>query len=351
MEEAGETYYWNEFHLIADDGNCATLVHEVTERGVEWRMFTLIEAANPLTAAEAASKRLGDSVNITGVQMGVTCVDESRVCFIEGEAPEGVELGDVARYFNAESGNEMIVVSWTGDEVEVYRGFTFPASAVAGAFGITSVPTNALRQLSGDDESSSGRSNLMLGMVAIVVMVLAGVGWWSCNARPRNSAPPKLARAQLTIGQSGELNAARYRIIGHAAVEVGRVGKRILRHEYVLSDDANEVLLTQGSEPDAGEWQLLTPVQTPRELTASKLAALKLGDSIEFDGAFAQVKEMFLSRVPSVEGTTPFAAGTSLYGVLARSPKETFLVRWSETNATFYHITILSAKTVLKSFK
>ena len=33
MEESGETYYWNEFHLIGDDGKCATLVFEQTENG------------------------------------------------------------------------------------------------------------------------------------------------------------------------------------------------------------------------------------------------------------------------------------------------------------------------------
>ncbi|MEI9864534.1 MAG: hypothetical protein WDN00_08275 [Limisphaerales bacterium] len=33
---------------------------------------------------------------------------------IEGRAPDGVEVGDVANYFNAEAGDMMQVVSWTG---------------------------------------------------------------------------------------------------------------------------------------------------------------------------------------------------------------------------------------------
>ena len=74
-------------------------------------------------------------------------MDESLVCEIEGEAPEGVELGDVAHYFNAESGNEMVVVSWTGDEVEFYRGVNIPARAVSSAFGVSAVPSGALSRL------------------------------------------------------------------------------------------------------------------------------------------------------------------------------------------------------------
>ena len=42
MEEAGATYYWNEFYLIGDQGNCATLVYEETDNGSEWRLFTLL---------------------------------------------------------------------------------------------------------------------------------------------------------------------------------------------------------------------------------------------------------------------------------------------------------------------
>ena len=82
-----------------------------------------------MTAADAATKQAGDPLNLDGTAVRVTLVDESRVCDIEGEAPEGVEVGDVARYFNAESGNTMQVVSWTGEEVEYFRGKSLRNSA------------------------------------------------------------------------------------------------------------------------------------------------------------------------------------------------------------------------------
>ena len=62
----------------------------------------------------------------------MTLVDESRVYHIEGKAPEGVEIGDVAHYFNAETGNNMQVVSWTGDEWSF--GASIQPGSVATAF-------------------------------------------------------------------------------------------------------------------------------------------------------------------------------------------------------------------------
>ena len=59
-EEDGETYYWNEFNLESDGGGAATLVYEQTEHGGEWRLFRMFEPDHPLTAADAATKRVGD---------------------------------------------------------------------------------------------------------------------------------------------------------------------------------------------------------------------------------------------------------------------------------------------------
>ena len=120
MEDAGETYYWNEFNLVTDEGESVTLVHEQTESGVEWKLFTMFEPEYPMTATDAATKRVADRLNLEETDLLVTLVDESRVYHIEGEAPEGVEVGDVAHYFNAEGGNRMLVVSWTGEEVEFF---------------------------------------------------------------------------------------------------------------------------------------------------------------------------------------------------------------------------------------
>src|SRR5450631_4015278 len=81
--EDGETYYWNEFNLEADDGGNADLVYEETEHGGEWRLFTMFEPECPITAADAATKRVGDRINLTGEDVRITVRSSSRVYHIE----------------------------------------------------------------------------------------------------------------------------------------------------------------------------------------------------------------------------------------------------------------------------
>src|ERR1017187_7685565 len=69
VTDDGETYYWNEFNLEAQDGTHADLVYGETERGGEWRLFTMFEPEYPMTAADAASKRGGGRLNLTGTDV------------------------------------------------------------------------------------------------------------------------------------------------------------------------------------------------------------------------------------------------------------------------------------------
>jgi hypothetical protein len=121
-------YCWNEFNLVTDSGEAATLVFEQTDRGPEWRWFTMFEPEFPMPAEDAATKRVGDVVNLDGVDVTVTLVQESRIYLIDGQAPEGQKVGSRANYFNAEAGSKMIVVSWTGKEMEYYKGVTITAA-------------------------------------------------------------------------------------------------------------------------------------------------------------------------------------------------------------------------------
>lgn len=356
MDEAGETYYWNEFNLIGGDGQCATLVYEETEDGPVWRLFTLIDPMIPLAAADVAGKRVGDPVDFGEGTFHVTCVDESRVCFIEGEAPEGVERGDIAHYFNAEAGNQMVVVSWTGDEVEVYRGVTLPARAVANAFGVSAVPSGALSQLS---QSSGGGNKLLSGiplLFGVVVALLFIVKMRSgCASTTRTERPPRLPAAQLSVGSAGRLNATQYRITGHAVVEVAHVGKRYLRHEYSVVDEAgNEAFLWQGTEEGADKWMLATPFTPAQPLRPAEAGALRLGQAAALDDAGARIADLFLLRVGKVEGAPNWSSGAELYGFIARNSKtakEASVALWNNTAITFYRVVPTAEKNPAKSFR
>jgi hypothetical protein len=287
----------------------------------------------------------------------ITCVDESRVCHLDGEAPEGVEKGDMARYFNAEAGKGMFVVSWTGDELEVYRGLTLPGHAITRAFGITAIPPGALNHLS--PPGDAGKT--IKGWIILIVLV-AGVGAFVYvrSARSSTTRLAKLPRAQLAIGSVGRLNGSSYRITGRAEIEIGSVGQRFLRHEYFATDETasaplrwagSEALIWQGTGQGADNWMLLTPFTPAPQLTPQAAGALRLGETIVANDAPLRVTHHFFSRVEQVEGGAPFSTGSEFYGFVARGSEETIVARWDESAIRFYRAFTPSPDNPRKAFR
>jgi len=367
MDDGGETYYWNEFNLQADGGESATLVFEETERGGEWRLFTLFEPEYPMTAADAATKRAGDRLNLDGTEVRVTLVDESRVYHLEGEAPEGVEVGDVAQYFNAEAGDKMQVVSWTGDEVEYYHGLDLARGAVAKAFGLRSeTPIGSGRYLGAPGVSSPGSDatadhddrGSKFVMKAVGVLLGAAILWagYSSWAPARRAATVKKTSAPaspLGVGNRGKLNGKNYRVAGHALVEIAQVGLRYDRHEYPLfDDDEKKALLVYGLKPGTKDWLLFTPLQPQNPLTQYQAAAIRAGETISVDGAVTPIGEIFQSTLRLVEGpdVPELKAGDVFYGFSGQSGSTVLLVRWNNNGISFYQGKALPVKAVTAAF-
>jgi hypothetical protein len=363
MEEGGETYYWNEFNLVGSGGASATLVYEATEHDGEWRLFTLFEPQSPLSAREAADKRVGDKVNLGGKLLPITLVDESRVYHIEGQAPEGVELGDVARYFNAEAGNDMVVVSWTGEEVEFYRGLDLPRGAVTTAFGLAS---EAALFTSETASARSATRRWVGGVVgAVLVVIIAVVSYSSCRTTRRQAAAskPKLAEAPLAIGTAGRLDGANYRIVSHSVVEIAHVGGAYDRHEYQIQDDrGGTALLVAGYKPGMKSWFLFTPLQptpprtpsqaAPHPRTPCQAATNRLRDSLDLDGVRPRVTGLFQSRILRTEGpeSPEPRKETILYGLDARDGTNLFLVRWNQQIIVYFRGQPVPAKDAISAF-
>jgi hypothetical protein len=363
MDDDGDTCYWNEFNIVDDAGEHATLVFEDTGRGGEWKLFTMFEPEYPMTAEDAATRRVGDGLNLEGTQVRVTLVDESRVYHIEGEAPEGVEIGDVAHYFNAESGDTMIVVSWTGDEVEFYRGVDLPRGTVARAFGLPAEERRslfpALAMAGGANSSTQGVSGLamkilpLLAGLAVVIILVSRFssghvrrGWSSIGKTP---AP----QGQLPTGSAGKLEGRNYRIRAHTLVEIAAVGARFDRHEYLLSDEEeNSALLIQGLAAGAKDFFLFLPLEPIEPLTPERAAALRVGDIANVDGVAAPVQEMFQCRVSRSDGAAPpdVRAGDSLFGFIGRTNSTVLLVRWANGRITFHRGRSFSEKAVSAAF-
>lgn len=308
MREAGETYYWQEFNVVDDSGRSATLVYE----DGHWKLFLKFDPSNPMSAADAAGKHVGDVVNVDGRPEVITLVGQTRVFYIEGQPPPEVEIGDVANYFNAGEGMEMLVVSWTDDEVEFFRGMDLPPDEVARGFGLQPV----LRPPVDEEPESSSMGMLMPVIVFVVVTVMAFgfLKWWFSRVP---ALPPKLPSrvASLSVGATGTLAGTVFAVTGRATMAIGRTGSRYDWHEYYLQDAAGDrALLVGGLDLGSNEWHLLRPVSIT--LLPRQAATLRYGDRVQLEGLDLQIVDLFKTSLQ--------------FGFLARSTNETAIVRWNE---------------------
>lgn len=348
--EEGETYYWNEFNLQAADGTSACLVYEETERGGEWKLFRDFEPEYPMPAADAATKRVGDRLNLTDDEVRVTFRGSSRVFRIEGKAPEGVEVGDVARYFNAEAPGIMQVVSWTGEEIEFYDGVKLTPREVQQAFRLPEIGKPGGNWLSGTNSSydtnsgsylSSGKFLLYAGIAVIFLFIAFGNAFTSCRLT-RKAPPAKHIAADpapLLTGAKGQWQGADYRISAHAVMEIGEMNVVFERHEYELLDDQGQVsLLVCGLQPGMTNWVLFAPL-TPYPLpTPLEAASQKSGDLIQIDGNIGTVTSLFQSTVNSMDNVAPttWRNGNVSFGYEASSVNGFLLARWNNVEARFF---------------
>jgi hypothetical protein len=352
--EGGEIYYWQEFNLEPGTGENATLVYERTERGGEWRFFTLFEPQYPITAEDAAAKRQGDPINLDGTDVRVTLVEQSRIYHIEGKAPEGEAVGEYANYFNAERGNVMDVVSWTGQEVECYHGVTLPYSVIAKAFNIRLPAFSNVFQTHSYAGRSSNQATKVLSGLIVAIVVVGALIFFIPNHRPpaviKTSAPPAL----LQVGSTGKLSGADYRIQSRALVQVALQGRQFQRQEYGLATDAGDkALLVCGSKPGAEDWMLYTPLQPAEPLTPKQAGAVRLGQTLNVDGVVAKVSELFRSTALLVEAAEADAPnkGDVMYCFAGSGDYYQLLVRWNSYRIEFFQGRALTEPEVTAAFK
>ncbi len=364
MELDGERYFWNEFNLVSDDGETATLVHEEGEHGIEWRMFVLFEPEFPMSASDAAAKRVGDRINLEGTHVRISLVDESRVYHIEGDAPEGVELGDVAKYFNAQSGKDMIVVSWTDDEVEYYRGKDLDPGLVATAFNIRTAEFAGFDSSSGISFLSSGSGDygeqgLSMGTLKVVMAILifagifVGVKTWGSPRSPKPLAKISAPASRLKVGSTGKLDDKSWRVRGHAVVEIARTGRLHERHEYSLtSKDGSLALLICGLEANDKNWLLLSPVDPILPPTPTQAAELCVGQTNNVDGLDMRITDVFQSIAHPTDpsGLTDLDNSDVRFGLIGRASYSTMLIRWNATTIMFYRGKQIAATEVAAAF-
>ncbi len=367
MEDQGATYYWNEFYLSDGSDRIAMLVCEDVYGAQQWRLFTEFTPAHSLTATQAAAQRVGDRVSLDGVSAEVTVVDESRVYFIEGRAPDWVAVGDVARYFNAEAGGKMWVVSWTGDEVEYFRGMQLHPGLVAQALRL---PESSFRRATGGSRVSSGSpggvgssgGGSYAGLVVTLLFTLV-CGFFllrSCNTGPRytvNHPPvshpsasspassPPVVQPQpappppLLVGTNVVLDGLTYQVITHRVTGFSKVNAQWNAHHYLVVDDTGRTnVLTVRVQSRGTNWQLLKPLAVTRPPTPLVAGAMRVGDKVTVDGFEGTVADLLLSREVSRDGPpiTGLATNGLTYHYLATGSNGTLLASWTGEGVVFH---------------
>jgi hypothetical protein len=340
IKEGGAIYGWHEFNLETDAGESATLVYEETDYGNYWRWFELFEPESPMSASEAAAKRFGESLTLDGESLRITRVDRSRVYHVEGKPPEAEAAGAQAAYFNAEGGGKIVVVSWTGSEVEYYRGRNLASSAVAEAFGLRGAELVRFKLVGGGRLSSpANRTTVFLVLFVVVVLVLVGMSRLP-SGRPRAMVRYAAPDSPLTVGSTGHLGGSDYRIVSHKVVEVAEVGCCFERHEFGLQDEyGNPSLLIFGSKPGAKDWLLLAPLQPEKPVTPEQAGNVQLGQVIMLENASAPVTELFRERMIRLESPANRSGiedSGAFYGFAARTNRDLFLVRWNAAAINFF---------------
>lgn len=347
VEIDGEKYYWTEFNVADANGLGATLVFEETEDGPTWKWFTLLEPRRPLTIAEAEAKKVGDTVEYEGRSIPITLVDESNAEEIEGEPPGNVARGEVARYFNADAGQQrLFVATWVGGKIEFYIGQTIGRRLVESAFGL---PRMAGRN---ENYASAGagtsleigegwRAILGIGAFLLVILVNSFSG---CEREPdvQFAAGPglKAASAQaVPVGARATIDGHVLAVAAHAKVTVLQPRARFEEHEYWLrSDDGREMLLLQGWAGSANHWLLLESGSVSTNTDAFAAARIRALTSIELDGQRYTVTDLLLARAGQVDGDASGApwSARDQYGFLARRGDEWVLCRWDEKRILWF---------------
>jgi hypothetical protein len=339
----GETCYWNEFNLRDDSGQSATLVFEEGDNGPEWKLFILFDPVEPMSATEAARKKVGDTVALNGKPIKVTLAGQSRVYHIEGQVPEGVEIGDIAHYFNADTGVEMEVASWTGDEIEFYRGIDMSVDDVASGFRLpVEQLTGGGLALAGAPSGPSTNTRILPKLIPVIiaaVVAVIAVSGFITSRKSRASAVPRKQRtppALLSTGATGALDGRVYLVSIHSVVGIARTGSRYDWHEYALSGGSRLINNLTG---DATQWHLLHPAKPSTPLTPVAAAALRAGGALTIGDSTLTVHDLF--QAPA-EGK---------FGLLAQSGNQWAMLRWTADTVECVLGRALSGNEVLDAFR
>lgn len=132
MVEEGETYFWNEFHLLAPDGDVRYLEYDEGH----WKISEPFTPEKPFPPAAAAQIPVGTAISFDNRSATVTQRAQSTIRHVEGELTYRAMLGDQAMFLDAGTGLDVYSMEWTEDEVSYYHGKRLTERQVLTMFGL-----------------------------------------------------------------------------------------------------------------------------------------------------------------------------------------------------------------------
>jgi hypothetical protein len=355
--EHGETYYWNEFRLVDDSGDLATLVYEEAESGPTWQLFLPFTPARPIPAYEAEVRPVGQTIELEGVLATIKFKGKSFLHFLEGERSDDEHVGDVANYFNAESDNREFVVSWTDDKVECYRGKNLTAARVAEAFGLPVPQPGVSSRLFGENPSWD-HARLPAPVIFAFVAVAIVVFWMVDRASDPNrevSPPAKQITAipSLALEQPGTLDKDIFTALGQTKLEIADVERTYDAGEFnLVGVDRQPAILFPDLYVQRDTWLLLRAANRPEELTPYTAAGKNPGGTVTVDGRVFTVTRLVRFKAVGATGKSDplLQIGAFEYGFLAHIQDQWLLVRWNESDLELFSGHPVPEREVLAAF-
>ncbi|MCC6443821.1 MAG: DUF4178 domain-containing protein [Armatimonadetes bacterium] len=131
--EEGETCFWEEFQLLAPDGDIFYLEYDEGQ----WKLLERFTPQNPIGPQEMASLRAGSNLRLEAGTSVVRERGKATVQSVQGELTYSIRAGDQVDYLEAAYLNRWYSVEWREEEIEFYRGKLLARKEVFHHFGLT----------------------------------------------------------------------------------------------------------------------------------------------------------------------------------------------------------------------
>jgi hypothetical protein len=124
----------HEYELTADDGHQAILVCGRSPKDGTWQIFTPVQPLQPITPVEAGALRLGQSVNVEGLQGTVDELFLARLEKIEPLTNSTTLPGNLCYNFSAKGPYRHLLARWDAAGIAFFQGADVPKTDVIKGF-------------------------------------------------------------------------------------------------------------------------------------------------------------------------------------------------------------------------